>query len=122
MVQTLADLMRQNTGFSVDHVLTFDLPQPSLPMVKNEDALVDGQIEQLREISEVVRRLPGVAEVAAADHGVLDGIRYVHSGLELEDAPTDKALLEQDVFERYVTPKYFPNLCVPLVRGAGLDR
>jgi len=117
MVQTLAHLLRQNPGFRVDHVLTFDLPQPSLPMVKNEDALVDGQIEQLREISEVVRRLPGVAEVAAADHRVLDGIRYVHSGLELEDVPSDKTLLEQDVLERYVSPNYFRILGVPLVRG-----
>ena len=117
MVQTLAHLLRQNPGFRVDHVLTFDLPQSALPMAKNEDALVDLQIEKLKEISEGVRRLPGVAEVAAADHGVLDGIRYVHSGLELEDVPSDEALLEQDVLERYVSPNYFRILGIPLVRG-----
>src|SRR6266849_3246051 len=117
MVQTLAHLLRQNPGFRVDHVLTFDLPQPALPMAKNEDAQVDLQIEKLKEISEGVRRLPGVAEVAAADHRVLDGIRYVHSGLELEDVPSDKTLLEQDVLERYVSPNYFRMLGIPLVCG-----
>jgi len=87
MVQTLAHLLRQNPDFRIENVLTFDLPQPAAPPEKNEQAFADTQIERINEICENVGRLPGVEEVAAADHGVLSGMRYVHSGLELEDAP-----------------------------------
>lgn len=117
MVQTLAHLLHQNPGFRTDHVLTFDLPQTPAPKEKNEDVFADQQIERLREISESVRRIPGVKEVAAADHGVLSGMRFAHSGLELEDAPSDKTLLQGDVIEQYVSPNYFRILGVPLVRG-----
>jgi predicted permease len=117
MVQTLAHLLRQNPGFRTDNVLTFDLPQPSAPTEKTEDAIAGQRIERLGEISEGVRRLPGVEAVAAADHGVLSGMRFAHSGLELEDAPADKTLLQGDVMEQYVSPNYFRILGVPLVRG-----
>ena len=122
MVQTLAHLLRQNPGFRTENVLTFDLPQPSMPepMVQSDDALVDLQTQQVAEISELVRRLPGVTDVATADHGVLNGMRYVHSGLELEDAP-EKEHVRQDVLERYVSPAYFRILGVPLVRGRAFN-
>jgi predicted permease len=117
MVQTLAHLLRQNPGFRTDRMLTFDLPQPSAPKEKSKDAFADQQIERLKEVSESVRRIPGVAEVAAADHGVLSGMRFAHSGLELEDAPLDKTLLQGDVIEQYVSPNYFRILGVPVIRG-----
>jgi putative ABC transport system permease protein len=117
MVQTLAHLLQQNPGFHTENVLTFDLPQAEEPAETNQDALADRQNQRLKEISEVVRRLPGVAEVASADHGVLSGMRFVHSGLELEDVPADKMPLEQDVMARVVSPNYFRILLVPLVRG-----
>ena len=117
MVQTLAHLLRQNPGFRTEQVLTFDLPLPSAPTEKNKNALIDQQNEQLREIVEGLRRLPGVKNVVAADHGVLNGIRFAHSGLELEDAPSRKTALDQDVMERSVSPDYFRFLGIPLVRG-----
>jgi putative ABC transport system permease protein len=113
MVQTLANLLRQDAGFRTDHVLTFDLPQVAKP--SNPGAL-DAQNQKLTEIVENARRIPGVAEVAAADHGMLSGLRYVHSGLRLEDVSADK-LTEQDVMERYVSQDYFRILGIPLVRG-----
>jgi putative ABC transport system permease protein len=123
MVQTLAHLLRQNPGFRTENVLTFDLPQSSMPtpMLQSDDGLADRQAQQLEEISDLVRQLPGVTDVATADHGVLNGMRYVHSGLELEDAPSDGAPLRQDVLERYVSPDYFRILGVPLVRGRAFN-
>ena len=118
MVQTLAHLLRQNPGFRTENVLTFDLPQSSMPtpVLQPDDALVDRQAQQLQEISALVRQLPGVTDVAAADHGVLNGMRYVHSGLQLENV-SGEALPDQHVLERYVSPDYFRILGVPLVRG-----
>ena len=118
MVQTLAHLLRQNPGFRTENVLTFDLPQSSMPtpVLRPDDALVDQQTQQLQEISDLVRQLPGVTDVATADHGVLNGMRYVHSGLQLENV-SDEALSDQHVLERYVSPAYFRILGVPLLRG-----
>jgi putative ABC transport system permease protein len=121
MLQTLAHLLRQNPGFPTNRLLTFDLPQSPMPAQGNQDALVDRQNQQLKEIAGQVRGLPGVIEVAAADHGLLSGMRYVHSGLQLEDAPSGKEPLEQDVMERYVSPSYFRILGIPLVRGREFD-
>lgn len=117
MVQTLAHLLRQNPGFRTEQVFTFDLPLSSSSAEKNQEALIDLQNEQLREIVEGVQRVPGVKNVVAADHGVLNGMRFAHSGLELEDAPSDKTALDQDVMERSVSPSYFRFLGIPLVRG-----
>jgi putative ABC transport system permease protein len=124
MVQTLAHLIRQNPGFRTENVLTFDLPQPpgSPELDKNKEAFVGQQIERINEICEKVGHVPGVEEVAAADHGVLSGMRYVHSGLELEDAPADQSALQGSVMERYVSPKYFRILNIPLVRGREFDQ
>jgi putative ABC transport system permease protein len=118
MVQTLAHLLRQNPGFRTENVLTFDLPQSSMPtpVLQPDDARVDQQTQQLQEISDLVRQLPGVTDVAAANHGVLNGMRYAHSGLQLEGV-SDEALSDQHVLERYVSPDYFRILGVPLVRG-----
>jgi hypothetical protein len=104
MVQTLAHLLRQDPGFRIEHTLTFDLPQQQPPPQKNEDSVTDEQIARITEISETVRRIPGVKEVAAADHGVLSGMRFMHSGVELEEAPADKSVLQGDVIEQMVSP------------------
>lgn len=118
MVQTLAHLLRQNPGFHTENVLTFDLPQASgaMPMANTEDAVIDRQVQQLQEITELVRQVPGVTDVATADHGVLNGMRYVHSGLRLESVSEPK-LSDQHVLERFVSPDYFRILGAPLVRG-----
>lgn len=114
MVQTLAHLLRQNPGFRTERVLTFDLPRLSVP--KDPEASTAGQHERLKEIMEIVRRLPGVTGVTASDHGMLNGMRYVHSGLQLEGVPSER-LQKQDVMERSVAPGYFRTLGMPLVRG-----
>jgi len=122
MVQTLAHLLRQNPGFRAENVLTFDLPQASapMPMVHTEVALIDRQVQQLQEITELIRQVPGVNDVATADHGLLNGMRYMHSGLRLESVSEQK-LSDQHVLERFVSPDYFRILDAPLVRGRAFN-
>ena len=115
LMQTLAHLLHQNPGFHTDHLLTFDLPQPQTLSEKEENKT--GQISRLKEILAEVRQLPGVADVVAADHGVLNGLRASHAGMKLEGALPENEQVTQGVVLRQVSPGYFRMLGVPLVRG-----
>jgi putative ABC transport system permease protein len=86
LMQTLAHLLHQNPGFHPDHLLTFDLPQPQTLSEKEKEANKSGQIARLKEILAEVRQLPGVGDIVAADHGVLNGLRSSHAGMQLEGA------------------------------------
>src|SRR5437879_13914423 len=70
MMQTLAHLLHQNPGFRTDHLLTFDLPQPPQWNQKDSETSATGQIVRLKYMLAQVRRLPGVEEVVASDHGI----------------------------------------------------
>jgi predicted permease len=118
MMQTLAHLLHQNPGFRTDHLLTFDLPQP--PQWNRNDSeghAVAAQATQLKNMLAQVRRLPGVEEVVASDHGILDGMYFEHSGLQLEGALPESLAVTEGVIARYVSPGYFRMLGLPLVRG-----
>src|SRR5260370_12171503 len=64
-----------------------------------------------------VRRLPGVEEVVASDHGILDGMMYEHSGLQLEGALPEQSAVTESVIARYISPDYFRMLGISLMRG-----
>ena len=117
LMQTLAHLLHQNPGFHTDHLLTFDLPQPQTLSEKEKEENKTGQISRLKEILAEVRQLPGVADVVAADHGVLNGLRASHAGMKLEGALPENEQVTQGVVLRQVSPGYFRMLGVPLVRG-----
>ncbi len=117
LMQTLAHLLHQNPGFHTDHLLTFDLPQPQTLSEKEKEANKAGQIARLKEILAAVRQLPGVVDVVAADHGVLNGLRASHAGMKLEGALPQDEEVAQGVVLRQVSPGYFRMLGVPLVRG-----
>jgi putative ABC transport system permease protein len=117
LMQTLAHLLRQNPGFHTDHLLTFDLPQPQTLGEKEKEENKTGQIARLKEILAQVRQLPGVVDVVAADHGVLNGLRASHAGMQLEGALPEREQVSQGVVLRQVSPGYFRMLGVPLVRG-----
>jgi predicted permease len=117
MLQTLAHLLHQNPGFRTDHLLTFDLPQPQAVNEKDGEDRKAKQIARLKELLTEVQSLPGVSGVVAADHGVLDGMRYSHAGLRLEGALPENESVRQGIVARYVSPEYFRMLGIPLMRG-----
>src|SRR5216683_6801452 len=117
MMQTLAHLLHQNPGFRTDHLLTFDLPQPPLGNRKDSEERAAGQIARLKDMLAQVRRLPGVEEVVASDHGMLDGMYFEHSGLKLEGALPQYFAPSEGLIERYISPGYFRMMGISLVRG-----
>ena len=117
MMQTLAHLLHQNPGFRTDHLLTFDLPQPPQWNRKDSDASAAGQIVRLKDTLAQVRHLPGVEEVVASDHGILDGMMYEHSGLQLDGALSGQSAVTESIIARYTSPDYFRMLGIFLVRG-----
>ena len=121
MMQTLAHLLHQNPGFRTDHLLTFDLPQPPQWNRKDSDANATGQIVRLKDMLAQVRRLPGVEDVVASDHGILDGMMYEHSGLQLEGALPEQSAVTESVIARYISPDYFRTLGISIVRGREFD-
>jgi predicted permease len=121
MMQTLAHLLHQNPGFRTDHLLTFDLPQPPQWNRKDSEANATGQIVRLKDMLAQVRRLPGVEDVVASDHGMLDGMMYEHSGLQLEGALPEQSAVTESVIARYISPDYFRMLGISIVRGREFD-
>ena len=121
MMQTLAHLLHQNPGFRTDHLLTIDLPQPSQWNQKDSESSATGQIVRLKDMLAQVRRLPGVEEVVASDHGILNGMMYEHSGLQLEGALPEQSAVTESVIARYISPDYFHMLGISLVRGREFD-
>ncbi|MGH9743340.1 MAG: ADOP family duplicated permease [Candidatus Acidiferrum sp.] len=121
MLQTLAHLLYQNPGFGIDHLLSFDLPQPPKWNEKNADARASTQITRLLQIIAEVRRLPGVQGVAASDHGMLNGMIYSNAGIKLDGVPSDKADASEGLNGRYLSPDYFRMLGISLLRGREFD-
>lgn len=117
MLQTLAHLLHQNPGFRTDHLLTFDLPQQSNWNERVSEARAASQIARLKEMLEEIRRLPGVEDVVASDHGVLNGTVSSHAGMKLDGVPPEKKTVAEGIAERHVTPGYFRMLGTPIVRG-----
>jgi predicted permease len=117
MMQTLAHLLHQNPGFRTDHLLTFDLPQRPLVDEKDAEGRTAAQVAQVKKMLAQVRQLPGVEDVVASDHGLLDGMMYEHAGLRLEGALQEDSSVTQGVVTRYVSPGYFRMLGMSLVRG-----
>jgi putative ABC transport system permease protein len=61
--------------------------------------------------------LPGVQDVAASDHGVLNGLEFSHAGIKLEGVPSEKAESSEGIVSRYLSPGYFRMLGISLLRG-----
>jgi putative ABC transport system permease protein len=117
MVQTLAHLLYQNPGFRTDHLLTLDLPQPPNWDEKDAGRHAASQIARMKQIMADVRRLPGVQDVAASDHGVLNGLEFSHAGIKLEGVSSEKAEISEGIVSRYLSPGYFRMLGISLLRG-----
>ncbi len=117
MTLTLSRLLHQNPGFRTDHLLSFDLPQPAgVPSEKGKD-YVKQQSNHLREIVEKVRAIPGVAEVATSDHGVLKGMMMQQGGLVVDGAIPTSSKESRSANARYVYPDYFHVMGISMLRG-----
>ena len=117
MTLTLSRLLHQNPGFRTDHLLSFDLPQPTgVPSEKSKDYLKQ-QSNHLREIVEKVRAIPGVAEVTTSDHGVLKGMMMQQGGLIVDGAIPTSSKESRNANARYVYPDYFRVMGISMLRG-----
>jgi len=118
MTQTLAKLLHQSPGFRTDHLLTFDLPAPSLNDFKNREAWIASGVARLNETEQQLRRIPGVADVAASNYGILGGMMVSNGGLQLEGSirPAGSGA-DSFVSSRFVSPTYFRTLGIRLLRG-----
>jgi predicted permease len=121
MMQTLAHLLHQNPGFRTDHLLTFNIPQPPKWYEKVSKERTVNQVVHLKEMLAEVGRLPGVENVVASDHGMLDGMIFSNAGLQLEGSLSEKAAVGEGVAARYVSPGYFRMLGISLARGREFD-
>ena len=117
MMRTLSHLLHQNPGFRTDHLLTFHMPQPPDRSKKDSEGNTAAQIARVKDMVAQVRHLPGVEEVVASDHGLLNGMMYEHSGLRLEGALPENSTVTEGVIARYISPGYFRMLGMSLVRG-----
>jgi putative ABC transport system permease protein len=117
MTLTLSRLVHQNPGFRTDHLLSFDLPQPPSGESEKPQDLVKKQASHLREIVGDIQKVPGVAEVTAADHGVLNGMMMMHGGLLVDGAIPPSSKESRTASTRYVYPGYFHVMGISLLRG-----
>ena len=112
LVRTFSQLTALNPGFDRDHLVTFTV-DPGL------SGYTDDQARSLRlELTERVRRLPGVTAVAAASRALMRG-----SGIKTTVAPEGQTAAPGDFLNTSVngvTPGYFEALGIPIVAGRDL--
>ncbi len=112
-VKDFVHLLHVDPGFRTDHLLTMDL---SVGNNDSEDAVIR-QEQDLAEILQRLRHLPGVESVVAADSGVLSNMMMLHSNLRFEgELPPDKRAIGTS-HARMITPGYFKMLGIPVLRG-----
>jgi predicted permease len=117
MTLTLSRLLHQSPGFRTDHLLSFDLPQPPFTLSTDVESAVKKQSNQLREIVQKIQQVPGVAEVAGSDHGVLTGVVMMQAGLVVDGAIPPSSKETRNASARYVYPNFFRLMGIPILRG-----
>ncbi len=114
MAKDLIRLLRVDTGFRTDHLLTMDLSMED--NTASDDAAIKQQ-QNLSEILERVRHVPGVEDAAASEGGLLNNRMMMHSNLVFEgELPLEKRA-KGSVHARMISPGYFKFLGIPVIRG-----
>jgi predicted permease len=116
MTQTLYNLLHQSPGFRTDHLLTFDLPSPTIYEDPGGKFLQE-QVERLKQIIQQVQLVPGVTAVTASDQSLLMGMRTMQSGLKVEGELPPRSGEVRSAKARTIHPSYFRTMAVPLLRG-----
>ncbi|OLE97276.1 MAG: hypothetical protein AUG75_10230, partial [Cyanobacteria bacterium 13_1_20CM_4_61_6] len=122
MLQTLTRLLHQSPGFRTDHLLTFDLPGPSIDQFKSREEWISSGVARLNEVDRQLRQVPGVGDVTATNSGILGGVMVSNGGLRIEGGvrPLTSGA-DSFVSSRFVSPTYFRTLGIPVLHGRVFD-
>jgi putative ABC transport system permease protein len=109
MMRSLWQLQRVDTGFSADHVLTFETALSTVTYAEGE------QIPFYERFYDRIRALPGVARVGAINILPLSA-NYDSRGVQIESAPAPPGQAPS-IQARSISPDYFHAMGVPLLAG-----
>jgi predicted permease len=111
MLQSFWRLVREDSGFRAEGVLTFRAaaPEAFYPRPEQRDQLT-------RTIIERARALPGVTNAGAVHLLPLGGGNW-SNGLTVEGRPLADGQVAPDVDWRVATPEYFATAGIPLLAG-----
>jgi len=123
-------VMRQQTGFRTEHLITMELASPDQlgEAGPQQEALLQRRIRFHDEIQARMRALPGVTEVGGIDAFPLTGYGADGRFVILDGTPAPKDFDEfRDMMRnqervggaefRIASPGYFKTMGIPLVRG-----
>jgi len=114
LIRSFNRLASLNTGVDTTNVLALDLPMP-LTEFTNSTALTN----YLKEVTEKVRRVPGVREAAITNKPPMEGVGGAPFQIEGRDnLPYPQRPL---CGFKMVSPKYFDTVGMRLMKGRGLD-
>jgi putative ABC transport system permease protein len=109
MIRSLWQLQQVETGFSSDHVLTFETAVPTATYAEGD------QIPFYDRLYDRIRTLPGVARVGAINILPLSA-NYDSRGVQIEAAP-QPAGQAPSIQARSISSDYFSAMGVPLLEG-----
>lgn len=124
LLRSFQHLLEVSPGFRVDHILTMEVQQASLPFAQisklsTEDWIQLGrkQALQFEQIAEKIRALPGVKEAAGVDDLPLSNEFRQASRFVIEGQPVPNAGARPIVQFRTVSLQYFSTMGIPLREG-----
>jgi putative ABC transport system permease protein len=117
MLRTLIRLAAVDPGFDPSGVVAVDLTLSDSRYPKDEDG-----IQFFRRVVTEVSSAAGVDSAAIiSDPPLIGGVGYWHNGFSVEGRPSKPPGEEDFAYLRWITPRYFDTLRVPLLRGRGLS-
>jgi len=124
LLRSFQHLLEVDPGFRVDHILTMEVQQASLPIaqilqISQEDWIEVGRKQSLQfeQIAEKIRALPGVREAAGIDNLPLSNEFREASRFVIEGQPIPNAGARPIVQFRTVSLRYFSAVGIPLREG-----
>ena len=124
LLRSFEHLLEVDPGFRVDHILTMEVQQATLPFVQaskmsQQDWIQLGQKQsvQFEQIAQEIRALPGVKDAAGIDDLPLGNEFRQASRFVIEGQPVPNAGARPIVQFRTVSLGYFSALGIPLREG-----
>ncbi len=124
LLRSFQHLLEVDPGFRVDHILTMDVEQASLPFTQAKQLSQEDWIQlqqkqslEFEQIAEHIRALPGVKEAAGIDDLPLSNEFRQASRFVIEGQPVPNAGARPIVQFRTVSLSYFSTVGIPLRKG-----